>query len=57
MKTSKRNNKFEGTTYALLLRSEERKRALFETIIYGLVTLSALAAIVQFADQRVLFGG
>ena len=44
------------STYALLVRSEDTKHALFETIVYGLVALSALAAILQFADQPVLFG-
>ena len=38
------------------MRSEDKKCALFETIVYGLVILSALAAILQFADQPVLFG-
>jgi hypothetical protein len=40
----------------LFVRSEDKKCALFETIVYGLVILSALAAILQFADQPVLFG-
>jgi hypothetical protein len=56
MKTSPTNNKLEETTYALLVRSEDKKRALFETIVYGLVILSALVAILQFVDQPVLFG-
>jgi hypothetical protein len=49
-------NNVEESTYALLVRSEDTKHALFETIVYGLVALSALAAILQFADQPVLFG-
>ncbi len=56
MKTKQPNNNVEESTYALLVRSEDKKRALFETIVYGLVILSALAAILQFADQPVLFG-
>ena len=56
MKTSQPNNKVRESTYALLVRSEDKKRALLETIIYGLVILSALAAILQFADQPVSFG-
>ena len=56
MKTSQPNNNVEESTYALLVRSEDRKRALLETIVYGLVILSALAAILQFADLPVLFG-
>ena len=56
MKTKQPNNNVEESTYALLVCSEDKKRALFETIVYGLVILSALAAILQFADQPVLFG-
>ena len=57
MKTSQTNNNAEESTYALLVRSEDKKRALLETIVYGLVILSALAAILQFADQPIRFGG
>jgi len=56
MKTNERKDKVEESTYALLVRSEDKKRTLFETIVYGLVILSALVAILQFADQPVLFG-
>jgi hypothetical protein len=56
MKTSQPNNNVEDSTYALLVRSEDKKRALFETIVYTLVALSVLVAILQFADQPVLFG-
>jgi hypothetical protein len=50
MKTNEPNNTREESTYSLLVRSEEKKRALVETIMYGLVILSAVAAILQFAD-------
>jgi hypothetical protein len=56
MKTSHPNNKIEESIYALLVRSEDKKRALLETIVYGLIILSALAAILQFTDQPVSFG-
>ncbi len=56
MKTSQINNNVEESTYALLVRSEDKKRALLEMIVYGLVILSALAAILQFTDQPVSFG-
>jgi hypothetical protein len=49
-------NNLEESTYALLVRSEDTKHALFETIVYSLVALSALVAILQFADQRILLG-
>jgi hypothetical protein len=56
MKTKQPNNNVEESTHALLVCSEDKKRALFETIVYGFVILSALAAILQFADQPVVFG-
>jgi hypothetical protein len=56
MKTNQPNPKTEESTYALLMRSEDKKRSLVETIVYGLVILSALVAILQFADQPILFG-
>jgi hypothetical protein len=56
MKTNQPNNNLEESTYALLVRSEEKKRGLLEAIVYGLVILSAVAAILQFADQPVMFG-
>ena len=45
--------KIRESTYALLVRSEEKERSLFETIAYGLFILSAVAAIWQFAQQPV----
>jgi hypothetical protein len=56
MKTRQPNNNVEESTYALLVRSEDKKRALLETIVYGRVILSALAAILLFAEQPVKFG-
>ena len=50
MKTNEPLHEVEESTYSLLLRSEEKKRAIFETIIYGLIILSAIAAILQFAN-------
>ena len=55
MKSNKPVNEVEGTTYSLLVRSEEKTRAIFETIIYGLIILSAIAAILQFATQPDIF--
>jgi hypothetical protein len=51
MKTNEPLNEAEESIYSLLVRSEEKKRAIFETIIYGLIILSAIAAILQFAAQ------
>ena len=56
VKTSQPSNNVEESTYALLVRSEDKKRALFETILYGLVAVGVLVAILQFADQPVSFG-
>ena len=56
MKTRLPSNNVEESTYALLVRSEDKKRALFETILYSLVAVGALVAILQFADQPVSFG-
>lgn len=53
MKTNNPSNQVQESTYALLVRSEEKGRSLFETIAYGLVMLSAVAAIWQFAQQPV----
>jgi hypothetical protein len=51
MKTDKPLSKTEESTYALLVRSGVSMRAIFETIMYCLIALSAVAAILQFADQ------
>jgi hypothetical protein len=56
MNTRQPKYHIKESTYALLVRSEDKKRALLETIVYGLVILSALAAILQYADQPVRFG-
>jgi hypothetical protein len=56
MKTSQPNTSVEESSYALLVRSEDKKRALFETVLYGLVAVGVLVAILQFADQPVSFG-
>ena len=47
------NTSHEESTYALLVRSEEKGRTLLETVIYTLCILSAVAAIWQFAQQRI----
>ena len=56
MKTNQTDNDVEESTYALLVRLEDKKHALLETVVYGLIILSALAAILQFTDQPVSFG-
>ena len=51
MNPNQTDNEIHESTYALLMRSEEKERSLFETIVYGLFMLSAVAAIWQFAQQ------
>jgi hypothetical protein len=41
------------STYALLVRSEEKERGLFETCIYSLLVVSAVIGIWQFAHLRI----
>jgi hypothetical protein len=45
-------NKHEST-YALLIRSEEKHRNLFEVALYPLLGLLSLIAIWQFAQQAI----
>ena len=51
MKTNEPTNEVEESSYSMLVHSEEKKRSYFETIVYGLILLSAIAAILQFAEQ------
>jgi hypothetical protein len=53
MNPSQTNNEIHESTYALLVRSEEKERGLLETIAYGLFIFSAVAAIWQFANQPI----
>ena len=39
------------STYRLLIQSEEKKRNIMEIAVYGLVALSCLISIWQFAEQ------
>jgi hypothetical protein len=39
------------TTYALLVRSEEKGRSIMETAVYALLGLSAILSIWQFIQQ------
>jgi hypothetical protein len=53
MKTNESLTQSRKSTYSLLVRSEEKERGLFETIIYSLLVLSAVVGIWQFAHLRV----
>ena len=43
------------STYALLVRSEEKNRTRLETLVYAILILSAVVSIWQFAHQSVAF--
>ena len=51
MKTKQPISEAEESAYSLLIRSEERKRGVFEMVLYGLIILSAVAAILEFTVQ------
>lgn len=51
MKTKQPDKNGKESIYTLLVRSEEKKRALIEVAVYGLVILSVVAAILEFADE------
>jgi hypothetical protein len=53
MKTNKSLTPVRKSTYALLVRSEENDRGIFETFVYGMLVLSAVIGIWQFAHMRV----
>ena len=55
-KTDRSINDIPGSTYALLARSQDKKRDLVETVLYGLVALSAMTVILQFTDQPLSLG-
>jgi len=54
MKTISTNPKAFESTYALLVRSEEKQRSRFETLIYTLLILSAMFAVSQFGRQAAM---
>ena len=53
MKTNKSLKPVRKSTYALLVRAEENDRGLFETVVYGMLVLSAVIGIWQAAHMRV----
>jgi hypothetical protein len=44
------SNKMKST-YSMLVQSEEKERNLFETLVYGVIVMSAVIAIWQVAHQ------
>ena len=51
--TDQLKDQHEESTYALLIRSEEKSRNVIEMAIYPLLILGAVIAIWQFAQQTV----
>jgi hypothetical protein len=51
MKTISPNPDGFESTYALLVRSEEKQRSRFETIVYTLLIVSTIFAVAQFGRQ------
>jgi hypothetical protein len=45
------------STYALLVRSEEKQRSRFETLVYSVLIASAVFAVSQFGRQAVAMPG
>ena len=52
MKTNNPTNKVKST-YSMLVQAEEKERNVFETLVYGVIVLSAVVAIWQVAHQPV----
>ena len=47
--------KNNASTYALLVRSEEKNRSRLETLVYAILILAAVFSIWQFAHQTAAF--
>ena len=54
MKTISTNPEEFESTYALLMRSEEKQRSRFETLVYTLLIVSTTFAVAQFGRQAVM---
>jgi len=52
MKTNNPSRKLKST-YSMLVQSEEKERNVFETLVYGVIVLSAVVAIWQVAHQPI----
>jgi hypothetical protein len=53
LNTTDQSENHHESTYALLIRSEEKSRNLFEVALYPLLSLLSLIAIWQFAQQAI----
>jgi hypothetical protein len=51
MKTTSQNPEAFESTYALIIRSEEKERGIAETLVYMLLMMSTVFAIAQFGQH------
>lgn len=54
MKTLATNPEGFESTYALIVRSEEKQRTRFEGVVYTLLVISSVFALSQFAREAVV---
>jgi len=54
MKTTSPNPEIFESTYALLLRSEEKQLSRFETLIYTVLAVSTIFAVLQFGREAAM---
>jgi hypothetical protein len=54
MKTISTNSEAFESTYALLVRSEEKQLSRFETLVYTLLIVSTTFAVAQFGRQAAM---
>jgi hypothetical protein len=54
MKTTFTNPETFESTYALLVRSEEKQRSRFETLVYTVLAVSTMFAVLQFGRQAAM---
>jgi hypothetical protein len=54
MKTTSTNPETFESTYALLVRSEEKQRSRFETLVYTVLIVSTIFAVLQFGRQAAM---
>jgi len=54
MKTTSTNPEIFESTYALLVRSEEKQRSRFETLVYTVLAVSAIFAVLQFGREAAM---
>jgi hypothetical protein len=54
MKTNSPNAETFESTYALLVRSEEKQRSRFETLVYTVLAVSTIFAVLQFGREAAM---